>query len=92
MPAAAEYSASFADRDAHAPGALVTQAQDPLVVRDDDQADLVTGRVPEDLGMRCTSSGVIQTPPAVRYWWLNSWHARPTDGVYTIGRSSSSCR
>ena len=39
----------LADRDGHAARALVAQAQDPLVVRDHDQADLVTRRVAEDL-------------------------------------------
>ncbi len=31
-------------------------------------------------GTRLTSSGVIHTPRGRRYWWLNSWHARPTVG------------
>ena len=39
----------LADRDGHATGTLVAQAQDPLVVRDHDQADLVPRGVAQDL-------------------------------------------
>ena len=39
--------------------------------------------------MRPRSSGVIHSPRARRKMWLNSWHARPTVGVYTMGRNSS---
>ena len=39
--------------------------------------------------MRSTSAGVIQVPRVRRMMWLNSWQARPTVGVYTIGRNSS---
>ena len=39
----------LADGDRHAAGALVAEAQDPLVVGDDDEPDLVARRVAEDL-------------------------------------------
>ena len=44
MPAAAVYSANLPDRDPHPAGPLVAEAQDALVVGDDDQADVVAGR------------------------------------------------
>ena len=40
-------------------------------------------------GMRSRSAGVIHRPRGRRKMWLNSWQARPTVGVYTIGSSSS---
>ena len=40
----------LADRDSHAPGPLVAQAEDPLVVGDDDQADVLVGGVAEHGG------------------------------------------
>ena len=39
----------LADGDAHAARALVAQAQDPLVVRGHDEADVVEGRAAQDL-------------------------------------------
>jgi hypothetical protein len=39
--------------------------------------------------MRPRWPGVIHSPRARRKMWLNSWQARPTVGVYTIGSSSS---
>ena len=40
----------LADGDPHAPGPLVAQAEDPLVVRHHDQADVLIGGVPEHGG------------------------------------------
>ena len=40
----------LADRDAHPARTLVAEAEDPLVVGDDDQPDLVAGGMAEDLG------------------------------------------
>ena len=39
----------LADRDPHPAGTLVAEAEDPLVVGHDDEADVREGRVPEDL-------------------------------------------
>ena len=49
MPAAAVYSASLPTGIGHAAGALVAEPQDPLVVRDDDQADILGGRRAQDV-------------------------------------------
>ena len=43
MPAAARVQRQLADRDRHPAGPLVAEAQDALVVGDDDQADVVAG-------------------------------------------------
>ena len=40
----------LAYRDSHTPRPLVSQAEDPLVVRDDDQADVPVGGVAKDAG------------------------------------------
>ena len=47
----------LADRNSHAAGALVAQAEDPLVVGDDDQADVGLGALRSTEGMSSTSSG-----------------------------------
>ena len=70
------------DGDGHAAGALVAQAQDPLVVGDDDEAHVVEGTLAQELaGSGPGRPGVIQVPRVRRMMWLNSWHARPTVGV-----------
>src|SRR5208337_3445262 len=48
-PATAGVEPQFADRDAHAPGALVAQAKDALAVGHDDSFDLVEPRMRQNL-------------------------------------------
>src|SRR5208337_3012068 len=48
-PATAGVEPQFADRDAHASGALVAQAQDALAVGHDDSLDPVELRMSQDL-------------------------------------------
>ena len=82
MPRRRRVQRELADRDGHPAGALVAEAEDPLVVGDDDQPDVVVRALPRGAaGIRSTSAGVIQTPRVRRMMWLNSWHARPTVGV-----------
>ena len=63
----------LADGDAHAARALVAEAEDALVVGDDDEAHVVVrARCPAPPSMRPRCSGVIQMPRARRKMWLNS--------------------
>ena len=82
MPAGRRVQRELADRDRHAAGALVAEAEDPLVVGDDDEPDVLVRALAQELaGSGRRSAGVIQTPRVRRMMWLNSWHARPTVGV-----------
>ena len=48
-PATSGVEPQFADRDAHAPGALVAEAEDALAVGHDDSFDLVELRMGQNL-------------------------------------------
>ncbi len=50
MPACGRVQRELADRDGHAAGSLVAEAEDPLVVGDDDEADVLEGSVAQQLG------------------------------------------
>ncbi len=80
MPAPGGVEGELADGDAHAAAALVAEAEDALVVGDDDEADVFAGHVAQEGGDAATSSGVIHRPRGRRRMWLNSWQARPTVG------------
>ena len=67
----------LADRDGHPAGALVAEAEDPLVVGDDDEPDVVVRALAQELRDPPASAGVIQTPRVRRTMWLNSWHGPP---------------
>ena len=80
--AARRVEGELADGDGHAAGALVTQAQDALVVGDHDEPHVAERPLAEDAGDPVARRpGVIQVPRVRRMIWLNSWHARPTVGV-----------
>ena len=73
----------LADRDAHAAGALVAEAEDALAVGDDDRLDPVEARVGQDL-RRCGRLCGIAEEQAARLAeqiWLNCWQPAPTVGV-----------
>ena len=65
----------LADRDAHAVGPEVTQPEDPLAVRDDDEAHLVLGPVAQDLA-----------PAARRGWPPGTARAGGAGSGRTAGR------
>ena len=82
MPGGGRVERQLADRDAHAAGALVSKAEDPLVVGDDDEAHVAERpRARAAAAMRSMSSGVNHRPRGRRKMWLKSWQARPTVGV-----------
>ncbi len=80
-PGAGGVDRQLAHRDSHPTRALVAKPEDPLVVRDDDQPDLLLRRVAEELRDAAVSPGVIHRPRGRRRMWLYSWQARPTVGV-----------
>ena len=82
MPHAGRVQRELADRDGHAAGALVAEPEDPLVVGDDDEPDVLERALAQELGDPVDGRpGVIHVPRVRRMMWLNSWHARPTVGV-----------
>ena len=72
----------LADRDAHAVGAEIAEAEDPLAVGDDDDADVAAaGQLPRMRRIWPRSSGVMKKPLGSRAMWENSRQASPTVGV-----------
>ena len=66
----------LADGDAHAAGALVAQAQDALVVGDDDEADVPKGELRRSEGMR-SILGRDPDAAGAAMMWLYCWQAWP---------------
>ncbi len=68
----------LADRDAHAAGTLVAKAEDPLVVGDDDQPDVLVRPLAEELG-DAIAIGRRDPDPARAADDVAELHARPPD-------------
>ena len=71
----------LADRDAHAAGAEIAQAEDALAVGHHDEAHVLFRPVAEDLATRPRALIGRYMPRAERKIWANFWHASPTVGV-----------
>ena len=71
----------LADRDGHAAGALVAEAEDALVVGDDDEPHVLVRTVAQELRDPVAVGRRDPRPRVRRRMWLKSWHARPTVGV-----------
>ena len=72
----------LADRNAHAVGAEIAEAEDPLSVGDDDDADVLLRPVAEDApDAGRDRPGVMKKPFGSRAMCENSRHASPTVGV-----------
>ena len=69
------------DGNAHSARALVPEPEDALVVGDDDQADVVEGRVAEDVGDAAAVAGRDPQAPRPSEDVAVLWHAPPTVGV-----------
>ena len=71
----------LADRDRHPARSLVAEPQDPLVIGDDDEPDVVVRPFAQQLGDPVAVGGRDPGPRVRRMMWLNSSQARPTVGV-----------
>ena len=79
--AAGRVERELADRDAHAAGALVAEAEDALAIGDDDHLGAVELRIGEDLLEPLAVLRLRNSPRGLRNSRLKCWQPAPTVGV-----------